>query len=920
MVKKIQVLRDERGFSTILLVVLGMAFFLIVAATAMYLQSEDNQMVSTARAASGGSRLNFLSQAIQADFYNNLLQNNLEVSVSSFLMEGPYTIDPTRSFYENLGGLLETYLSSKASLIVYGDAGQTYSVAYSEISQISCTPRATDSASASFSVAETSDGALELSGLSVGQRIYCEDTEDNSNLEIVLTARGYRLQTRALEIFEKARQAILTTKDRLDNTDGVRQLGSGWRLPTDEDSKNGVIQDWSGKISVLSLLIPSLVGENNGISVVQNSIKIKPPDSAAYQVSDLSRFECYGDVKSADEGGRIQTCRPEDLIIMLGKKKSAGEKGLDLKLEGRTEDAKIEVTISYFGMDVKLESKALAKLIGPVIEELLKSPEGFKDGYATYGSSVTICNAFRGKPNSAVVEGTVVEKNPKYAPSGTTDLLFRFISTDQGVKDSYIDRTADCSDKQDIINTNLLDILTKGGEGFELHVNPDPSNGNKPKIDQDDLNELAKKIQSNPIYLTGENRVVNIKAEVEGGSTSTGTGTPISDPGGTAITPASKAISTSTLAENSEEKKNLDAAVKTGNRDNILNAVKNLADSGVGEMTSLGRTGDANALSKTSSAVCKMMGLANWKGAGDVEMTIAALCGMSNIFNVTDGKAVCNLMGLYQAIKSGSVQASLAQLIAMLNDANLRGILPTAAQIEAAVKSGDIEAVLAAAASAAASAGDIDTARFLAGAASLVYNIRNGIQDVGDVMNAAAALFAALGDREMADFFYSMNGLYHAVESGNVQAIIDSVGKMAKNLGYSGIAQFAGIISQGMNMVNMFTNFDQLLASCKGKGRGPWDLICVVPQVGGGVCESNWGSCTFSQGLPTFDLNLLCNELIFDFGFQIDCTCIYTCPNFPYTIPVPKSVRVNLKDWLILLNPDMYAGIFNQLQVCRMDP
>jgi hypothetical protein len=315
-----------------------------------------------------------------------------------------------------------------------------------------------------------------------------------------------------------------------------------------------------------------------------------------------------------------------------------------------------------------------------------------------------------------------------------------------------------------------------------------------------------------------------------------------------------------------------------------------------------------------------MIGLANWKGAGDVEMTIAALCGMSNIFNVTQGKVVCNLMGLYQAIKSGSVQASLAQLLAMLNDANLRGILPTAAQIEAAVKSGDIEAVLAAAASVAASAGDMDTARFLAGAASLVYNIKNGIQTPGDLMNAAAALFAALGDREMADFFASMGGLYRAVESGDVRAIIDAVGRMAKSLGYSGRAQFAGIVSQGMNLVNMFTNFDQLLASCKGKGRGPWDLICTVPQVGGGVCENNWGSCTFSYGLPTFDLNLLCNELIFDFGFQIDCTCIYACPNFPYTMPVPKSVRVNLKDWLILLNPDTYAGLFNQLQVCRMDP
>jgi len=106
----------------------------------------------------------------------------------------------------------------------------------------------------------------------------------------------------------------------------------------------------------------------------------------------------------------------------------------------------------------------------------------------------------------------------------------------------------------------------------------------------------------------------------------------------------------------------------------------------------------------------------------------------------------------------------------------------------------------------------------------------------------------------------------------------------------------------------------------------------VTPMVGGGVCEDKWGDCTFSLGLPTFDINLLCNDLVFDFGFEVDCTCTYTCPQFPYYAAYPKTVGINLKEIMMRLNPEQYAGIFGQTDIgqiiasgglmnyCRMDP
>lgn len=927
--KKARVLTSRRGFSSILLLVLGAVFFLIVAAIAVYVQSENNQAINVARAASSGSRLDFMSQTIQADFYNNLLQNDLELGVADFLMnDGPHQIDPTKSFYENLGGLLENYLSSKASLVVYGDAGQVYATAYSSIPKVSCTPREVSGAMATFNVRETETGTLELSSMSVGQRIYCEDQEDESNLEIALIARGYRLQTRALVMFEKARQAILAAKASLDTTDGVYQLGSGWRLPQNEEGKNNVAQDWNGKVNLLSMLIPGMAGDSDGISVSPGSVKIKPPNGILYQSTDLSRFECYGDVKGADEGGRIQTCRPEDIVITLGKPKPAGENGLDLNLKPVTSNSALEVTIEYAGVAIKMSSDLIGKLIGKLIDQTL-STESFSSGYARYGSATIICNAFRGKPNSAVVSGTVFDKNPKYVPSGVTSLSFEFTSTSLSLDDSYIADTITCSDKQDIINRNLLNLLTNGGrEQFSLTIElVDPQNrsrGAKPR--DSDVQTLANRVQSNPMYAnTGENKVVNLHAEIDGGGSSNARGSnPVNPGGATPVAPVSTTLANPSSSSSVPEWKKVGDALKAVNPTLALTETVNSLQTAAAEMASLGRTGDAAALSKTASAVCKMTGMLNWQSMGDMDKTLAALCGLSAIFNVTEGKVACNLAGLYQAVKSGSVQAAMAQLARLLGDADLNNAFLTAASVQAAIQTGRMEDVLMAASATARLAGEADASKYLAGAAAVVYNIEHG----GDVMEAMAAMFATIGDRDMANFFMSLKGLYQAIENGDIRGVVHMAGQIAQSMGYSALAQFEGAVALGENVVNMFTNFDELLEACEGKV--PWDLICLTPDAGGGMCEKNWGSCTFEAGLPSFDAKLLCNDLIFDLGFQLDCTCTYTCPNFPYFAAYPKTIRINLKEWMMLLNPEQYAGIFKSLPsalasgdlmgYCRLDP
>jgi hypothetical protein len=265
----------------------------------------------------------------------------------------------------------------------------------------------------------------------------------------------------------------------------------------------------------------------------------------------------------------------------------------------------------------------------------------------------------------------------------------------------------------------------------------------------------------------------------------------------------------------------------------------------------------------------------------------------------------------------------------MLADAGFGDLGITAAMIEDALKSGDVEDILLAASRAMRLAGDADAADFLAGAAQIIY----GIENEGDIAQILSGVFRVLGDKELAGFFGSLAGLDKAIEDGDIMAALKDISSMAKYLGYSGLAQITGVASVFGGAFSSIMDLDNALDVCQ--GRIPWDLICTVPDVGGGVCPQKHpvrSDCSFDVGLPSFDAELLCNDLLFDLGFQIDCTCVYTCVEIPNVWVEPVSVGVNLKYLAMMLDPDQYLDALSELDMsklllqgdilnyCRLDP
>jgi hypothetical protein len=498
-----------------------------------------------------------------------------------------------------------------------------------------------------------------------------------------------------------------------------------------------------------------------------------------------------------------------------------------------------------------------------------------------------------------------METHERYLPAGVEEIGFEFVSTSQGLDSSNIAETEECDmDKhRSLIETNVIDLLTLAGtKSFEFKIIKE---GEELIPDQESLNRVQENINENDmIKTTGEERTINLQASIQNEEVW------LSENRGedeTVVTPNAasqvEALNDGMVDAEDKEKtwwQRFSQGVQTADEFAGYVSSMNLLDEASASLASAGFTADSEALSKASTSICKMMGVKNYIEMDDYAKAIMALCGIARINGIEEAEKICSLAGLYQAIQSGNIDAVLAVLRNILNQGGF-DVYINAEQLRAAIESGDIEDVLMAASAALRAVGADAAAHYLGSMAALIYGIENE-----DYLATAAIIFNMVGEEEMANFLLSLRGLQQAIESGDAEAILGELSRVAKSLGYSGIADIQGIVSTISGIVDMALNMDDLLAACEGKI--PWDMICITPPVGGGVCHENFPgdpSCSFSYGLPSFEIDKICNDLVFDMGFQIDCTCVYSCPEFPQTRFWTRSVGVNVKEILAMMDPSM---------------
>jgi hypothetical protein len=922
---------NKKGFSSVLLLVLGGIFFLIVASIGIYMGGENSAQVDLARSTTSESKLVFIAQSMQADFYNNLLQSGFEKDIVSFLTANVHILDPDRSFEENLGDQLEQHMSESATGIVSGDAGQVYSTAYSEVPNIGCTPAEVTGASASVTLEEKDNGVLEVSSWSLGQRINCEDAEAESEMTIDLQARDYQLQTRAVALHDRAVEEIKSIRDLLDNTYGTLRISSGWRFPDDDSVRplllNGPM-GWLNSISGVIGLRPS-TNEGGIVTDPTDFNVVRDTNGAPYQPEDL-RYSCYGDLDNApmasQNGG--QTCRPDDMALYLKGEEPKGEEGdgeegnpedgetaeeefivpedaieLDFDTTSST-SGKFEKSYGGGAITVEVEIPGLGKILESILDSVVSS--GLDKGYITYGGVTHLCNQFRGKASTAVIRGQVTETSSEHIPNNLADAIpFRFMSTPQGLDGSQLKNEEDCQDEEQTIKENVRYLLTDDQGNLRIRIEKSEDDSG-PVVNKEDLEQVAENINKNDLYnVPGENKVVNLQATVEGGGTINVEGTPNSQ-SQEGVAASLEGLNTGKPAITSSGTNDpLSKAFTSGSfGSSSVNLIQGLQEAS-SALNVEGMTEDAEALSRTASSVCKMMGISNYAESGEYGKALMALCGLGRLEDSEQADNICNIAGLYQAVESGSVQAVVSALNNMAGKLGYSDDLIKAATIAAAVQSGDIQAVLEAAATAANIAGEEELMKFFAGASSLI----NGLE-TGDYLNSAAGLLRLMGEEDMANFLGSSAGLMEALENQDAEAGMRYVSQMAASMGYSQLASLGSQMAAIQGIVEAVANMDELMEECKD---AQWDVLCLMPSSGGNhlVCEQKYPydqSCTLSSSWPSIIPEELCDSIITDMGFKLDCTCVYACPKGGTMIDL-QSVSVSLDNIYMLLDNTQYAWL-----------
>ncbi len=946
----------RKGFSDLLVLVLGMAFFLIAALLSYDVSSSERQASSVAESAAGSTKLDFYAQCIQADYYNNLLQSKFEDIVVTFLMtKGPHTIDPEASFRENLGGRLEEDLSAAAGAIISGDASKVYAEAYSKMPGITCAPVEKPGAWRPISLREEK-GVIILSGLSVGEALNCKDSEVGASVDIDLQGRGYALQTRALLMFRQAVEAINMTRDSLGRVEGVAEIANGWRLASDQSVKPDIMggpQGWASKIAALPLTLP--LSDGGGVAVDKASIRILDSDGRPYTATDIAKAVCYGGMNAAAESnsGPTQTCRPDSMTLELGLSKEgaeAKENAVVLKFERGTavdaangdDEAELEILVKKYGIETKLKIPELGKIIAKALGDSLdKVFESIGTGVVTYGGTTHLCNAFKGKPDSTVVSGRVTESDKKYLPAGMDYAYFDFMSTPQALDTSGIENGEDCnSPDKEMMESNVVALLTNyGKEEFEFNLVKDKDDPEGTfTVDDDTVNETKTRINENDMVAsTGEGITVEFSVKVEGGGATVDEETP----------PDSPKVSTEDADEatmvkegdmpaedkQSETTKDFNSAVKSGNTLQGLASSMKLTDSVSTTLASAGATKASESVSKATAAICKLAGLKNLMEIDDTAKALFAVCGIARIASPEAAQKICGIASIYAIAESGDLQALVAALNNLLAQSGY-GFKVDAAMLADAFNSGKPQDILAAAASAARLSGEAGIANLLTSAGQIIIAAESG-----DVSAVIAAAISALGEElggvvgDLSGALSALNSLNAALDSGNPEAALRAISQLVTSMGLKNLpadlGALAGIASTVTGAVDAIMNLDEALDACKGKVQ--WDWVCTAPQIGEVVCGT-FADCVFTGALPAFDPELLCNELIFDLGFRVDCTCVYECPHAPYIMFDQVSWGVNLNYLRMLLDMDKYKDMFADfdleallqltglMEYCKLDP
>ena len=583
----------------------------------------------------------------------------------------------------------------------------------------------------------------------------------------------------------------------------------------------------------------------------------------------------------------------------------------------------------------------------PLVNEIKKAlGDLFKvTGCLSYSGATKICKEWKGKPGSALVRGAIIEDNSKYIPPGVeAPIRFEFASTGFGLDESEIEDDLECDSEEnkDLIFDNIRVILASG-EGFELNIEPVEDAEGTSRYEIVNLEELAQKINEDPMYQdTGAKIALNTNLRIPlPPPQDPGTEPPESpetieitgQAGGSKGLVSEEAIkdvemfATGRLeGEGAEEMRE---TFSLGDAYDRYGAVHNVLDSVASTAHVIGDEVSATALSKSSGSVCKMMGLMHGMNINDMDLAFQALCGIISTSSDQNLVSICGVGQLWTAFRGGDAGAYALSIEALLKQAGFGSLSVNAEVLKQALESGNMALSLQQVAS---MFPDTGAANYLVNVAGLIGALESN--NLKGALEMSASILGVYGQTNAVDILQILSGLEGTIQRGDVRGALNAMISLGGVYGVgdleqlSYMANIAGVMrADALATMNIGVDFNDLFAECKEVN--PLAFLCLI---GGGACPLEHEGCTFTYGLPSFEIDILCGDMAFNGHFRLSCQCYYTCLEPPYTKARPGYLDISIEGLAAMMNLEGMGSILQMInmreslerlrnvQYCKFDP
>lgn len=412
----------------------GVVMFLIAALIAVTMGGENDIKIENARSSTDQDKLQFMSEAMKADSFDVLLQNNLEQLTGDFLEDEYFDVNTQETWRQSLRSNLVSYYLDRLGETLGLDVG-AYAAAYSNLpSMRRCEVEKVAGGYSSPDVydSEEGDGTIMVRGYSYGERIYCVSREPEGDIRVDITGRFYRINVRLPELYDLAKWVITKAKEGLnEGIEGAPQPLARWEGPrwfrvkkTDntladpgETGLESIIGEWETAMGWFAGRIKSVANEqfkeDNKVGVALEEFEILEEGEGEYDLEDF-------DV-ACENASIYRDCMPFRITATLG------DTDCGLGMLGEPPENAENPFYALEPPRIRCDAGYCPDTVVSVMEEVLR-PVGSVcvQYYAASDAVYPVCKKWKAKAKSVLLKGRLSDDNERYVLAGSDEMPMRF--------------------------------------------------------------------------------------------------------------------------------------------------------------------------------------------------------------------------------------------------------------------------------------------------------------------------------------------------------------------------------------------------------------------------------------------------------------------------------------------------------------